>query len=199
MFVVGVVNDLIPHYFSSTSAQVAEERRLLFVAMTRARRALLLVVPDKVSRFANQEFPASPCPFVSHLRTGHHLVIATVGRSSFARESAAVGGSHAIMNPYALSGADSLGAPMKRFRSAPSGFATASQTMSTSSVAAAAASAVLADAHNPTELAGSPVTHGLHKQTSMPSNSVGTEGFVSARAYASVSRDGSDMPTTQKS
>jgi DNA helicase-2/ATP-dependent DNA helicase PcrA len=45
VFIAGAVEDLIPHERSKTSAELEEERRLLYVGVTRAKTALYISVP----------------------------------------------------------------------------------------------------------------------------------------------------------
>jgi DNA helicase-2/ATP-dependent DNA helicase PcrA len=45
VFIAGAVEDLIPHERSKTDAEVEEERRLLYVGVTRAKNALYISVP----------------------------------------------------------------------------------------------------------------------------------------------------------
>lgn len=55
VFVIGVVEGVLPHAWSlETDAEVEEERRLLYVAMTRARKELNLSFYDLPSRFLSE-------------------------------------------------------------------------------------------------------------------------------------------------
>jgi DNA helicase-2/ATP-dependent DNA helicase PcrA len=64
-FVVGCTEGIIPHERSMVSEdQIEEERRLLYVAMTRARRQLYLTFYNFSSRFL-YEIPRGLCTFVS--------------------------------------------------------------------------------------------------------------------------------------
>ena len=47
MYVLNVVDGCIPSDMSTGTAEIEEERRLLYVAMTRARERLQLVVPQR--------------------------------------------------------------------------------------------------------------------------------------------------------
>lgn len=51
VFAVGVEEGLMPHYHSEEEAEVEEERRLLYVAMTRARHRLYLTHAESRSRW----------------------------------------------------------------------------------------------------------------------------------------------------
>ena len=59
VFIVGASEGLLPHERSfKTSAELEEERRLMYVAMTRARRELLISFYGLPSRFLS-EIPAA--------------------------------------------------------------------------------------------------------------------------------------------
>ena len=66
VFVVGATDGLIPSYLAA-GPQVAEERRLLYVAVTRARERLyLLHAPFRIPRpFQEDLVLTSPSPFLS--------------------------------------------------------------------------------------------------------------------------------------
>ncbi len=55
VFLLGVENDQFPSHFASSSDQVAQERRLLYVGMTRARRQLCLLWSDDVSGWPKRQ------------------------------------------------------------------------------------------------------------------------------------------------
>lgn len=66
VFVVGVEDGLYPHQLSQTADGVDEERRLFFVAVSRARSTLVL--SHRQRRFMNGEWEdAEPSPFLDHL------------------------------------------------------------------------------------------------------------------------------------
>jgi DNA helicase-2/ATP-dependent DNA helicase PcrA len=68
VFLVGVEEGLFPHDFATTSAEVEEERRLLYVAITRARHHLTLTACTSRFRFG-QHIAASPSRFLTGLPT----------------------------------------------------------------------------------------------------------------------------------
>jgi len=51
VFLIGVEEDLMPHYYAETRAALEEERRLLYVAMTRARQYLSMSYAVERSRW----------------------------------------------------------------------------------------------------------------------------------------------------
>jgi superfamily I DNA/RNA helicase len=57
VFLLGVEEDQFPNYRASTSEQVAEERRLLYVGMTRAQRRLCLLWSGQVAGRRKQRSP----------------------------------------------------------------------------------------------------------------------------------------------
>ncbi|MCL2499750.1 MAG: ATP-dependent helicase [Defluviitaleaceae bacterium] len=62
VFIAGVVEDVLPHARSKTAAEIEEERRLLYVGITRAKRELFLsVVKSRYDRVAE------PSRFIKHL------------------------------------------------------------------------------------------------------------------------------------
>jgi DNA helicase-2/ATP-dependent DNA helicase PcrA len=60
VFIVGLRADQMPHYRSQKEGTIEEERRLMYVAMTRAENQLVLVVPSD-----------NESPFLSELRVPH--------------------------------------------------------------------------------------------------------------------------------
>lgn len=63
VFVVGCVDGLLPISYAKTEASVSEERRLMYVAMTRAETSLTLTVPERTTAGR----PRAVSPFVSEL------------------------------------------------------------------------------------------------------------------------------------
>lgn len=53
VFVVGVEEGLLPHYLCQTREEIEEERRLLYVAMTRAKKQLTLTCADVRGQWGN--------------------------------------------------------------------------------------------------------------------------------------------------
>ena len=67
MIVAGVEEGLLPHYYSSGSAEeVEEERRLLYVAMTRAKKHLVLTHAAARGRWGKLNF-VEPSRFLDDL------------------------------------------------------------------------------------------------------------------------------------
>ena len=60
---------LLPHHFTETRAQLEEERRLLYVAMTRARQRLVLTHADERAMHGST-FPRTPSRFLAALPEG---------------------------------------------------------------------------------------------------------------------------------
>jgi DNA helicase-2/ATP-dependent DNA helicase PcrA len=61
VFIAGVIEDVIPHSRSKTEAEIEEERRLLYVGITRARRELFLsVIRSRYDKIAE------PSRFIRH-------------------------------------------------------------------------------------------------------------------------------------
>ena len=67
VWVVGVEDGLYPHQRSTTRDEVAEERRLLFVACSRAQHTLTLSVALRRALFGNQYEDREPSPFLQDL------------------------------------------------------------------------------------------------------------------------------------
>ena len=62
VFVINVIDGIMPSSMAMTKAETEEERRLLYVAMTRAKDELVLVVPlqSQLGKRANQRTPFIP-------------------------------------------------------------------------------------------------------------------------------------------
>lgn len=68
VFVTNLVEGSLPHTFSRTEAEVEEERRLFYVAVTRAQRVLYLCVPA-TRQMGPNAVDAKPSRFMEELRT----------------------------------------------------------------------------------------------------------------------------------
>lgn len=78
VFVVGSEEGLFPHRNSVTAAQVEEERRLFYVAMTRAKTQLFVTLCTERMSFANRRFePAKVSRFVRELDAQYIKVFKT--------------------------------------------------------------------------------------------------------------------------
>jgi DNA helicase-2/ATP-dependent DNA helicase PcrA len=55
------INNVFPHFYSRTVSSQLEDARLLYVAMTRAKKRLTLIVPSVNAR----GYPENPSPFIS--------------------------------------------------------------------------------------------------------------------------------------
>ncbi|PHV70673.1 ATP-dependent DNA helicase [Sporanaerobium hydrogeniformans] len=82
VFILDVIDGVIPH--QKSSHDIEEERRLLYVAMTRARENLLLYIPSE-----KHGKPVTPSPFIAELRqpflanyfkVGHFIYHRALGR-----------------------------------------------------------------------------------------------------------------------
>ena len=67
VWVVGVEDGFYPHSRSTTVAEIAEERRLLFVAASRAESQLTLTLTRRRSTFGRDPESRTPSPFLSSL------------------------------------------------------------------------------------------------------------------------------------
>lgn len=56
VFIVDAVEDIIPSKFAKTTEAVEEERRLFYVAMTRAKETLVIFSPQSMMRFGQNEY-----------------------------------------------------------------------------------------------------------------------------------------------
>ncbi|MCL2202855.1 MAG: ATP-dependent helicase [Defluviitaleaceae bacterium] len=63
VFIAGVVEDLLPHARSRTAAEIEEERRLLYVGITRAKGELFLSVPK-----FRYDKPVAPSRFIQNIQ-----------------------------------------------------------------------------------------------------------------------------------
>ncbi|MCR5814645.1 MAG: ATP-dependent helicase [Desulfovibrio sp.] len=69
VLLIGLVEDRFPsHHARAHAEDFEEERRLMYVACTRARQELHLYVPQRIyNRAANTNLPAEPSPFVCEI------------------------------------------------------------------------------------------------------------------------------------
>lgn len=69
VFVTGVVETLLPHKFSMTNEnEIAEERRILYVACTRPRDILVICVPENLISYKGVAYPVLPSRFLTELK-----------------------------------------------------------------------------------------------------------------------------------
>jgi len=66
VFLVGATEDMLPHYRSTTPEELEEERRLFYVAVTRAKNRLLITYPESKKR-RNNSRKERPSPFIDEL------------------------------------------------------------------------------------------------------------------------------------
>jgi superfamily I DNA/RNA helicase len=66
VFVTGCEDGLLPLRFPGREVDLEEERRLLYVGMTRARRRLVLTAARQRTLFG-RTVESAPCPFLAHL------------------------------------------------------------------------------------------------------------------------------------
>lgn len=67
VFVIGVDDKMIPHYQSGSIEEIEEERRMLYVAITRAKNVLHLTYPRKRPG-RGKDFPTQPSRFLAELK-----------------------------------------------------------------------------------------------------------------------------------
>ena len=70
VFVVGCVNGITPSFRAEDEEALEEERRLFYVAMTRAKRRLYLMVPAQRVTATGEKQPTSPSPFLYEAADG---------------------------------------------------------------------------------------------------------------------------------
>ncbi len=70
VFVVGLAEGRFPHMMAGTGEQLEEERRLLYVAATRARKYLFLTYPRQLMTPDRQFKRVGMSPFLSELQAG---------------------------------------------------------------------------------------------------------------------------------
>jgi superfamily I DNA/RNA helicase len=68
VFVVGVNQDVVPHIMAAEEGRLDEERRLFYVAMTRAKDSLHISFPEMVRKW-NKMIEMSPSPFLRDMLT----------------------------------------------------------------------------------------------------------------------------------
>lgn len=74
VFISGVIEGVIPHHKSQLASEIEEERRLLYVAMTRAKEQLIMYAPEM---YHNKR--ATLSPFMGEIYTTLHHKKLTVG------------------------------------------------------------------------------------------------------------------------
>ena len=67
VYVAGVYEGSLPHKFSSSPEEIQEERRVFYVACTRAKNRLILCVPGMVEYFNKGSVFVSPSRFLSEI------------------------------------------------------------------------------------------------------------------------------------
>jgi superfamily I DNA/RNA helicase len=99
VYVAGLEDGLVPHAHSKTEGTLDEERRLFYVAITRAQETLTLSHCQGRRRYG-QVLPCHPSPFLKELppelveladEKGCELVSPEAGRDFFAALREAVG------------------------------------------------------------------------------------------------------------
>ena len=80
VFIVGLDEDVIPHYFAARDGNIEEERRLLYVAITRARRRLYLTRSE--TRFTQGwQQPTQASRFLQEIDATHLEAISGAAKS----------------------------------------------------------------------------------------------------------------------
>lgn len=70
VFIVGCVDGIVPSFRAEDEEAVEEERRLFYVAMTRAKRRLFMLVPAQRVTMIGEKHPTSPSPFLYEAADG---------------------------------------------------------------------------------------------------------------------------------
>ena len=73
VFVVGTESTLFPHYNSESKEDVEEERRLFYVAITRAKNRLVISYP-KTKLYKGSKKTLHPSPFIKEIGNGINLI-----------------------------------------------------------------------------------------------------------------------------
>ncbi|PIE59518.1 MAG: DNA helicase UvrD [Desulfobulbus propionicus] len=73
VFVIGLAEGRFPHQNSSHGEQFEEERRLLYVAATRARKQLFLTYPCKLMSADRQQYSTTMSPFLQEIPPGLYV------------------------------------------------------------------------------------------------------------------------------
>ena len=78
VFIIDVIEGIIPYHKSQSQEEIEEERRLLYVGMTRAKKQLYLYIPDE-----KHGKPIPPSIFVQSLRKTMHLEGLKTGKTLY--------------------------------------------------------------------------------------------------------------------
>jgi len=84
VFIVGLEEGLLPHHLSVEEGNVDEERRLLYVGMTRAKERLFLTYAEYRSKYGSPMRPSRPSRFLDEIPA--ELLVVEDVRSPWARE-----------------------------------------------------------------------------------------------------------------
>ncbi len=68
VFIAGVADGIFPHFNSSKNNEVEEERRLMYVAMTRAKKRLYLTFPRERMQYGSYQH-LTPSRFISEIKS----------------------------------------------------------------------------------------------------------------------------------
>lgn len=69
VFILDVVDKTIPHFKSQSKEEIEEERRLLYVSMTRAKQKLFIYLPKQ-----RYDKPIAPSPFIKDFSSTHKKI-----------------------------------------------------------------------------------------------------------------------------
>ena len=83
-FIIGLEENLLPHYNSALDGEIEEERRLLYVGLTRAKEKIYLTSSSRRLVFGKEESP-SPSRFLTEIP--EQFITATMYQGSFSRPS----------------------------------------------------------------------------------------------------------------
>ena len=83
-FIIGLEENLLPHYNSAVDGEIEEERRLLYVGLTRAKEKIYLTSSSRRLVFGKEESP-SPSRFLTEIP--EEFITASMYQGSFSRPS----------------------------------------------------------------------------------------------------------------